>query len=153
MEITNVETIIREVVETIKLAFVESPVELNFSATQTMIMADKTHFTNLIRNLIDNAIKYSDGPPQVIVSTKNIQHAIVIEVIDSGIGISKEHQKRIFSKFYRVPTGNLHNVKGFGLGLHYVKNMVKLHKGHISLQSAVGEGSIFTLTFPLVSHE
>lgn len=153
LERVDAQIIIGQVVETVELAFARSPITLNFAASESGIMADKTHLANIIKNLVDNAIKYSNGPPHVVVATRNEKHALVIEVSDTGIGISKEHQKRIFAKFYRVPTGNLHNVKGFGLGLHYVKNMVKLHKGHIALQSSPGEGSIFKLTFPLASHE
>jgi two-component system phosphate regulon sensor histidine kinase PhoR len=152
MEIQDAHQLIKEVVGTIELAFHSSPIQIQFDATQTKIRADKIHFSNLIKNLIDNAIKYSEGAPHVIISTRNHKKTIIIEVSDNGIGISKEHQKRVFSKFYRVPTGNLHNVKGFGLGLHYVKNMVKLHKGHISLDSTPGTGSTFTLIFPIENH-
>lgn len=152
MEIQDVHQLIQEVTRTIDLAFQSSPIQISLNATQTKISADKIHFSNLIKNLIDNAIKYSEDAPDVMVSTRNHKKTIIIEVTDQGIGISKEHQKRIFSKFYRVPTGNLHNVKGFGLGLHYVKNMVKLHKGNISLRSTLGSGSTFTLIFPTENH-
>ena len=152
MELLDVHLLIKEVVRTIELAFPSSPIELKLNASHSLLHVDIIHFSNLIKNLIDNAIKYSESSPRIIISSRNLKKNIIIDVIDSGIGISKDHQKRIFSKFYRVPTGNLHNVKGFGLGLHYVKNMVKLHKGHISLESVPGEGSTFTLVFPIETH-
>lgn len=124
-------------------------VEATLNATKSMVQADRLHFSNLIKNLIENAVKYSREKPMVTVHTSDEKKGILIEVIDNGIGIPKEHQKKIFTKFYRVPTGNLHDVKGFGLGLSYVKDIAKIHKGNISLESTVGQGSIFKLIFPV----
>jgi len=112
------------------------------------IMADKVHLTNIVFNLIDNAIKYTLGTPEIIVKTENIENSIQISVKDNGIGISKENQKKIFDKFYRVPTGNVHNVKGFGLGLSYVLAVVEKHGGKVEVQSELGNGSTFIITIP-----
>lgn len=116
-----------------------------------MINADKTHFTNIIVNLIDNALKYTTRVPEIFVYTKIENNFLFISIKDNGIGISKEDQKRIFEKFYRVPTGNVHNVKGFGLGLSYVKSIIEMHGGSIEVQSKEGEGSTFTIVVPLAS--
>jgi len=124
-------------------------VDLHLQSNRHHIKADRLHLTNVFNNLVDNAIKYSNGIPVISVTTKNEGHCIVIEVKDHGIGISQENQKRVFQKFYRVPTGNVHDVKGFGLGLSYVKTVVEAHKGNIKLQSALGQGSTFIITLPL----
>ena len=121
-------------------------IELN--ATESIITADNTHLTNIIYNLLDNANKYSPESPWIKISTKNGINGIEIIVQDKGIGMTKENQKMVFEKFYRVPTGNLHNVKGFGLGLSYVKEMVIAHKGQITIDSELNKGSTFTLFLP-----
>jgi signal transduction histidine kinase len=109
---------------------------------------DKTHITNIIYNLIDNALKYSDKQPLIKVVTLNVESGIFIKIIDNGIGISKENQKKVFEKLYRVPTGNVHNVKGYGLGLSYVKVIVEKHGGTISIDSELGLGSTFSIYLP-----
>jgi two-component system, OmpR family, phosphate regulon sensor histidine kinase PhoR len=121
----------------------------NYYAVQATVLADKHHVTNVVSNLIDNAVKYCDHTPEIIVRTHNEANYFVLQIIDNGIGISPENQKKIFQKFYRVPTGNVHNVKGFGLGLNYVKQIVEAHRGRISVQSKEGNGSTFTIFFPL----
>ena len=113
-----------------------------------IIEGDLTHVANVINNLLDNADKYSPDKPEISVSTRNVSNGIEITVQDNGIGISKEARKQIFDKFYRVPTGNLHDVKGFGLGLSYVKAMMTAHKGAVEVKSDPGKGSSFILTFP-----
>ncbi len=112
------------------------------------IQADETHFLNAVLNLLDNANKYSPQSPDITVRSHNDAKGIFITIEDKGTGINKEGQKHIFETFYRVPTGNLHNIKGFGLGLSYVKGIVEAHYGHISVKSELGKGSAFTLFFP-----
>ena len=121
-----------------------------FNATSDIIQADEVHFTNLLSNLIDNAIKYSKENLVIKVTTLNNNGKIIIKVEDNGIGMSKETVKRIFEKFYRAHTGNMHNVKGFGLGMSYVKTVVDAHKGKIKVDSILGKGTTFTMEFPLL---
>ena len=125
-------------------------VGLELSAEEAEIEGDKLHLTNVFNNLFDNAIKYCKTNPSLVVRTINENGGIAVEVEDNGIGIALENQKRVFQKFYRVPTGNLHDVKGFGLGLSYVKTVVDAHRGKISLRSELGKGSIFRIYFPVL---
>jgi two-component system, OmpR family, phosphate regulon sensor histidine kinase PhoR len=118
------------------------------NANNKLVFGDKTHLTNILVNLLDNANKYSDSAPEIMIRLYNKAGDISIAVQDRGIGMTKEATTHIFQKFYRVPTGNIHNVKGFGLGLAYVKNMVELHHGTISVESEPGKGSKFTITLP-----
>jgi two-component system phosphate regulon sensor histidine kinase PhoR len=127
----------------------EGTIVKQLNAVKTRINADKVHLTNIVFNLIDNAIKYSKDKPEITITTENVENGINIYVKDNGIGISKENQKKIFEKFYRVPTGNVHNVKGFGLGLSYVQAVVNKHGGDISVQSEPGKGSTFKVFLPL----
>jgi two-component system phosphate regulon sensor histidine kinase PhoR len=125
--------------------------ETNFQATKDLVSADEVHFVNLISNILDNAVKYSRDNLKLKVSTRNVGKMIRITIDDNGIGMSRETINRIFEKFYRAHTGNLHNVKGFGLGMSYVKSMVDAHHGKIKVDSTLGKGSTFTLEFPVVS--
>ena len=123
--------------------------ELKLNATNPNIKADEVHFSNIIFNLLDNALKYSEGSPHITVETfKHGNGLLSISIKDNGIGMDKETQSRIFEKFYRAHTGNLHNVKGFGLGLSYVKAIVDAHEGKIKVESTPGKGSTFTITLP-----
>lgn len=123
-------------------------IETELNAEESFAMVDEVHFTNIIYNLMDNALKYSNGPLFITLSTWNTKDKLFISVEDNGIGIKKSDQKRIFDKFYRVSTGNVHNVKGFGLGLAYVKKVVTDHKGSIKVESEPNVGTKFIITIP-----
>ena len=118
------------------------------NASVFTIQADPIHITNVVYNLLDNAVKYSTTKPVISITTKNERNHLVIEIKDNGIGIRKEDLKMIFDKFYRVSTGNIHDIKGFGLGLFYVKLIINEHNGSIDVESKIGEGSTFTIKLP-----
>ncbi len=120
-------------------------------AKASVLYGDSTHLSDIIRNLLDNAIKYSPDVPDITIETKNDSKYIYIAVKDKGRGMTREQASMVFERFYRVPTGNRHDVKGFGLGLSYVKAMVEAHEGTISVDSEPQKGSTFTLTLPLIS--
>ncbi len=151
LEKTDVHELISKAVEKINLQVEQrnGTIIQKMEATEHLIMADAVHLTNMIFNLLDNANKYSPHHPEIVIATRNINKGICIVVIDKGIGMSKDIQKKIFEKFYRVPTGNLHDVKGFGLGLSYVKLLVEAHKGSISVHSELNEGSTFEIFLPI----
>jgi two-component system phosphate regulon sensor histidine kinase PhoR len=113
-----------------------------------VIMGDRTHLGSVVSNLIDNAVKYSPADKPIDVITKDNNSDLVVSIVDKGIGISPVHQKHLFKKFYRVPSGNVHDIKGFGLGLHYVKKIINMHKGDIRVESALGKGSRFSFNLP-----
>lgn len=122
---------------------------LHLNAENFNIFVDEQHFTNLLNNLMDNAIKYSKDAPEITITTRSSSRSLFIKIDDKGIGMSKEAVKRIFEKFYRAHTGNIHNVKGFGLGMTYVKTIVDAHKGRIKVESVLGKGSSFLVEMPL----
>ncbi len=126
-------------------------VKTHLEAAKSSVLANESHFTNVIVNILDNAIKYSDDAPKIDVYTENVGNNILLKIADQGNGMSKQVQKRVFEKFYREHTGNVHNVKGHGLGLAYVKRIVEDHQGHISVESEKGKGSVFTIKLPLIS--
>lgn len=148
----HVHDLIHEIMDnyTLQLDEKQGQADLNLSARQDYIEADPVHFRNLISNLIDNAVKYSKENLVLKITTHSTSKNLVIRVEDNGIGMSKETVRRIFEKFYRAHTGNLHNVKGFGLGLSYVKTIVDAHNGKIKVESVLGRGSAFTLELPLL---
>jgi two-component system phosphate regulon sensor histidine kinase PhoR len=147
--------VIRRVMDNFALQFQEinAVVKLELNAGYDLMEADEVHFTNLISNLIDNAIKYSRDKLIIRISTQCSGKYLSIRIEDNGIGMNKETQRRIFEKFYRAHTGNVHNVKGFGLGLSYVKSVVDAHHGRIKVDSSVGKGTVFTLEMPLLRQE
>jgi two-component system, OmpR family, phosphate regulon sensor histidine kinase PhoR len=118
------------------------------NAQKSIIEGDANHISNIINNLLDNANKYSPEHPDITVSTRNVSNGVEVTITDKGIGMTKEAKKKIFEKFYRVHTGNVHDVKGFGLGLSYVKTMITAHKGSIDVHSELGKGSSFVVFFP-----
>lgn len=125
-------------------------VNLNLNAVDFVVMGDKVHLTNALCNLIDNAIKYSAEVPELLIQTFNKDGQFVLTVSDNGIGIEEQYHKKVFDKFFRVPTGNVHDVKGFGLGLTYVRSIIELHGGSIELQSEKGKGTVFIIRLPYV---
>jgi two-component system phosphate regulon sensor histidine kinase PhoR len=124
-------------------------IDLHCDASIWQIQADPVHLTNVVYNLLDNAAKYCTTIPEIVISTRNDKQNLIIEISDNGIGIKREDLKMIFDKFYRVPTGNVHNVKGFGLGLYYVKLIIEAHKGKIDVKSALNKGTTFSISLPL----
>ncbi|MBK9564608.1 MAG: HAMP domain-containing histidine kinase [Saprospiraceae bacterium] len=123
-------------------------ISTQLEATNAEITGDITHISGIINNLLDNAEKYTPNNPEIVISTRNVKGGIEFTIADNGIGMSKDALKNIFEKFYRVHTGNIHNVKGFGLGLSYVKAMVEAHHGKVSVRSETGKGSAFTVMLP-----
>ena len=151
----SVHEVIENVVDNFQLQLHEKNGDalVSLEAQKDVINGDEVHFTNLVNNLIDNAIKYSKDnvPIELKISTANIGNRIMIKFEDNGIGMNRETQKRIFEKFYRAHTGNLHNVKGFGLGLNYVKSVADSHNGTVRVESILGKGSAFTVELPLAN--
>lgn len=149
-ELVDIHDLIREAVHNISLVVENKPgkITTDLWARPSLCLVDKLHMTNVFFNLLDNAVKYSNGPYEVFVRSFNLHGEIVIEVHDNGLGLKEEDQRKVFHRFYRVPTGNVHNVKGFGLGLHYARVVVESHKGRITLESELGKGSIFRVTLP-----
>ena len=125
-------------------------INATLNANDSHIKGDEVHITNVMFNLLDNAMKYSNGDPEITITTENHNEYVLIMVKDNGIGIPKEHQSQIFERFYRVPTGNVHNVKGFGLGLSYVKQVVDMHNGKIKVDSTVNKGTVFSIFLPKI---
>jgi two-component system phosphate regulon sensor histidine kinase PhoR len=126
-------------------------VKTHLDAQKSSVLANETHFTNVIVNMLDNAVKYSAEAPMIDVYTENVGTNIIMKIKDQGSGMSKAAQKKVFDKFYREHTGDIHNVKGHGLGLAYVKRIVDDHQGHVSVESEKGKGSTFIIKLPLIS--
>lgn len=152
MERIDIHECINQVMKSVELLMQEKKgeIKLRLDANPSILLADSLHLTNMIFNLLDNALKYTavDKTPIIEITTTNLDKNIILSIKDNGIGIKKEHLKKVFDRFYRVPTGNLHNVKGFGLGLYYVKMVVTAHKGTIEIKSEECEGSTFLITLP-----
>lgn len=149
----HVHEIIRDIADNFILRLQEKQgmLETDLSAHEDLIEGDEVHISNLVTNLMDNAVKYSkeNVPPIIRLSTSSNTKKFIMRIEDNGIGMTRETVKRIFEKFYRAHTGNIHNVKGFGLGLSYVKTVVEAHEGNIKAESTLGKGSCFTIEFPL----
>lgn len=151
IEKIDVHSIIQQSVKNISLQVEkrQGEIVLELNSPKFIVNADRMHLTNIFYNLIDNALKYTEQKPLIKIASQLQGGTLVISISDNGIGISKENQKRVFEKLYRVSTGNVHNVKGFGLGLNYVKAVVEKHGASISLKSESGVGSTFTIVFPV----
>lgn len=149
-EIYDVHELIQEAAKNNSISS-KATLSLSLQAKNSTVLADKLHLINVLFNLFDNAIKYNQQAPMISIYTYNVNGSIGINIQDNGIGIRPEDQRKIFYRFYRVPTGNLHDVKGFGLGLSYVKLIVEAHKGKISVSSEPGNGSCFSIVLPLTT--
>lgn len=149
-ETTDLHELISESVKnnTVALQKKSGKFELCLNSENSLVTIDKLHFSNVLYNLMDNAIKYCTIAPTITITTSSSHHQFTLDVKDNGIGISEDNLKKIFHRFYRVPTGNLHDVKGFGLGLNYVKLVVESHGGKIMVNSKMGSGSTFTILLP-----
>lgn len=123
-------------------------VSTDLAASSWVVEGDQTHLSNVINNLLDNANKYSPDAPVIRLSTRNLSNGVEVTVSDQGMGMSREARKHVFDRFYRVHTGDRHDVKGFGLGLSYVKTIVEAHGGSVSVKSELGKGSSFSVFFP-----
>ena len=152
MEKTDIHEIIEKVIDNIRIVVEKRDGKLIkiLNAKQHVLVTDQVHLVNILNNLLDNANKYSPGIPEITIATRNTGTKLNISISDNGIGMSKDVLNKIFEKFYRVPTGNLHDVKGFGLGLAYVKTMATALGAHIEVKSQPGKGSTFDLSFPLI---
>lgn len=149
-ETIDMHHLVKEAMQSFAIIIAEKGGTLQFqpSAEHSIVKGDKLHLLNAINNLLDNACKYSDQPPQVFISTANNNDALLIRVADNGIGINPADKKMIFQKFYRVKHGDRHDVKGFGLGLSYVKKIIGLHGGTVSVESSNNKGAVFIIRLP-----
>jgi two-component system phosphate regulon sensor histidine kinase PhoR len=152
-ESNNIEEIINDAIDHVNLILEDRNgiIETNFNASRTTVLINDVHFTNVIVNILENAIKYSPNVPEINVYTENVKDFVIIKVKDNGLGMSKVAQKRVFEKFYREHTGDIHNVKGHGLGLTYVKKIVDDHNGQVYIESEKGKGSTFIIKLPLIN--
>jgi two-component system phosphate regulon sensor histidine kinase PhoR len=152
-EATDIIEIINNAMEHVRLIIEDrnGSIKTHFKATRTSVLLSEVHFTNVIVNVLDNAIKYSPEAPIIDLYTENIKDFVIIKIQDQGAGMGKTAQKRIFEKFYREHTGDIHNVKGHGLGLAYVKRIIEDHNGQISVESEKGKGSTFIIKLPLIN--
>ncbi|MFN4080943.1 MAG: sensor histidine kinase [Saprospiraceae bacterium] len=151
----DLEELLMDIGPSIEIKVQEKPggrLTYDIQTQKTMVMADRLHLTNILHNLADNAVKYSKDAPQITLSlAPHSPNHVRLSVSDKGIGIPREHQKRVFDKFFRVPKGNVHDVKGFGLGLYYVKRVCKEHRWQVELESAPGKGSTISIIMPLAN--
>jgi len=151
-ESVDMNEVVEQLIENYQLRFPDNPevFSIDLAADNAMVKGDSIHLSNVIDNLIDNALKYSIVKPRIKISTFNTGNKIAVKIEDNGIGMNKDDLKKIFERFYRVHTGNVHDVKGFGLGLAYVKSMLNAHNGEIKVQSEKGKGSSFEVLLPFI---
>ncbi|RZJ35363.1 MAG: HAMP domain-containing histidine kinase [Flavobacterium sp.] len=149
----DIHEIIQEAIEHVNLIIEdrEGTIETHLNANRVTVLLNDVHFTNVLVNILDNAIKYSPEQPVIDIYTENVKDFVLIRIKDQGLGMSKAAQKKIFEKFYREHTGDLHNVKGHGLGLAYVKRIVEDHNGQVFVESEKGKGSTFIIKIPLIN--
>jgi two-component system phosphate regulon sensor histidine kinase PhoR len=147
---TDIHEVITKAIETVGIQVTErgGVIRRHLDAERSVIAGDAEHLRNVIHNLLDNANKYSESAPEITVSTSSDDRGVIIVVEDKGKGMSRAVQSRVFERFYREATGNIHNVKGFGLGLHYAKAITDAHGGNISVESEPGKGSRFSVFLP-----
>jgi len=152
-ESTNIQEVIDDAIEHVNLILEDrqGTIAKHFNAVRTSVLVNEVHFINVIVNILENAIKYSPNVPKIDIYTENVKDYVIIKVKDNGIGMSKVAQKRVFEKFYREHTGDLHDVKGHGLGLAYVKKIIDDHNGQIYVESEKGKGSTFIIKIPLIN--
>jgi signal transduction histidine kinase len=150
VEFFNIDHVIDDILSSMKVVIDKRNGSVKYikAGTNFEMKGERNHITNVISNLLDNALKYSPEKPEITVSLQNAQDELILSIRDKGIGIPSQYQQRIFDKFFRVPSGDVHNTKGYGLGLNYVANVVKHHGGKITVESKPGEGSMFTIIFP-----
>ncbi|MCF6349580.1 MAG: HAMP domain-containing histidine kinase [Flavobacteriaceae bacterium] len=152
-EVIDIHDIIDEAITHVELLVnnKEGYIKNNFKATQSEVLGSELHLTNVLVNILDNALKYTNDAPKIEISTENVGKSILIKIKDQGIGMSKNVQKHVFEKFYREQKGNIHNVKGHGLGLSYVKSIVEDHQGNVAVESEKNKGSIFNIKLPVIN--
>jgi two-component system phosphate regulon sensor histidine kinase PhoR len=152
-ESSDIHEVINDAIEHVNLILEDrqGTITSHFNAARTTVLINEVHFTNVIVNILENAIKYSPNVPKIDVFTENVKDMVIIKVKDNGLGMSKVAQKRVFEKFYREHTGDIHNVKGHGLGLAYVKRIVEDHNGQVYVESEKGKGSTFIIKIPLIN--
>jgi two-component system phosphate regulon sensor histidine kinase PhoR len=149
-ELIDVHDIIRDSVQSFETVIRErdGTIKFNAGAARHFVKGDKVHIMNVLNNLLENASKYTDKAPGIIVDTNNSDDELLISIADNGIGITKADIERVFNKYYRVKDGDRHDVKGFGIGLSYVSRIIKLHKGSVEVKSKLGKGSVFIIRLP-----
>jgi len=152
-ESSDIEEVINDAIEHVNLILEdrEGTIDIHFGAVRKTVLLNDVHFTNVIVNILENAIKYTPGIPKIDIYTENIKDMVLVKIKDNGVGMSKIAQKRVFEKFYREHTGDIHNVKGHGLGLAYVKRIVDDHNGQVYVESEKGKGSTFIIKLPLIN--
>jgi two-component system phosphate regulon sensor histidine kinase PhoR len=150
LKVINIHELIQNLSEIIGIRVMGKSgiLNLDLKALKAEVLADEFHLTNTMYNVLDNAEKYSKNHPEISIITHNEKDGLLISIRDAGIGIKEDFQKYVFDKFFRVPTGDVHNVKGFGLGLSYVKTIIEAHRGTVTLQSKLNTGSQFDIYLP-----